>query len=137
MGIKLIKKTNEAVYKAIKNPKHAAFLIDCGSPEKAKELNDAFYAVAFKDNGWAPNKEVIGGELVQGWNVGPYFTACVDPCDKAAAWCEEWLRNSDGKAPGIQGNSAGLESKACEDDIGVRLCNIINNNDVLTEVSGR
>lgn len=94
MGIKLIKKTNEAAYTAIKNPDQAAFIIDCGSSEKAKELKDAFYEVAFVDNGWSPNKEVIGGELVLGWNVGPFFTACVDPCDKAAAWCEEWLRNT-------------------------------------------
>lgn len=117
MGIKLIKKTSEAVYKAIKNPGQAAFLIDCGSPEKAKELNDAFYKVAFVDNGWEPNKAVLGGELVQGWNVGQFFTACVDPCDKAVKWCEEWLRNSGGAAPGIQGNAAGLESKACEDTV--------------------
>lgn len=136
MGIKLIKKTNEAVYKAIRNPGQAAFLIDCGSPEKAKELNDAFYAVAFVDNGWQPNKAVLGGELVQGWNVGPYFTACADPCDKAVKWCEEWLRNSDGAAPGIQGNAAGLESKANEDDVGTRLRDILNDNAVWSEVSG-
>lgn len=110
MGIKLIKKTNEAAYTAIKNPEQAAFIIDCGTPEKAKELSDAFYKVAFVGNGWQYNKEVIGGELIQGWNVDKFFTACVDPCDKAAAWCEEWLRNSGGAAPAIQGNSAGLES---------------------------
>ncbi len=140
MGIKLIKKTNEAAYTAVKNPGQAAFLIDCGTPEKAKELNDAFYKVAFVEDGWKPNKEVIGGELIQGWNVGQFFTACVDPCDKAAAWCEEWLRNSDGAAPGIQGNSAGLESNnetaTNEDDVGVRLTNILNGNDVWSEVSG-
>lgn len=140
MGIKLIKKTNEAAYTAIKNPEQATFIIDCGSPEKAKELNDAFYKVAFVEDGWKPNKEVIGGELVQGWNVDKFFTACVDPCDKAAAWCEEWLRNSGGAAPGIQGNSAGLESNnetaTNEDDVGVRLTNILNGNDVWSEVSG-
>lgn len=108
-------KANEAAYTAIKNPGQAAFLLDCGTPEKAKELNDAFYEVAFVKNGWEPNKAVIGGELIQGWNVGQYFTACVDPCDKAVKWCEDWLRNSDGKAPGIQGNDAGLESKGNED----------------------
>lgn len=96
MGIKLIKKTNEAAYTAIKNPEQATFIIDCGTPEKAKELNDAFYKVAFVEDGWKPNKEVIGGELILSWNVGPFFTACVDPCDKAAAWCEEWLRNHGG-----------------------------------------
>lgn len=140
MGIKLIKKTNEAAYTAIKNPEQATFIIDCGSPEKAKELNDAFYKVAFVEDGWKPNKEVIGGELVQGWNVGKFFTACVDPCDKAAAWCEEWLRNSGSTAPTIQGNSAGLESNnetaTNEDDVGVRLTNILNGNDVWSEVSG-
>lgn len=140
MGIKLVKKTNEAAYTAIKNPGQAAFLIDCGTPEKAKELNDAFYDVAFVKNGWEPNKAVIGGELVQGWNVGQFFTACVDPCDKAVKWCEDWLRNSDGAAPGIQGNSAGLESNnetaTNEDDVGVRLTNILNGNDVWSEVSG-
>ena len=140
MGIKLIKKTNEAAYTAIKDPEQAAFIIDCGTPEKAKELNDAFYKVAFVEGGWKPNKEVIGGELVHGWNVGKFFTACVDPCDKAAAWCEEWLRNSGGAAPGIQGNSAGLESNnetaTNEDDVGVRLTNILNSNDVWSEVSG-
>lgn len=140
MGIKLIKKTNEAAYTAIKNPEQATFIIDCGTPEKAKALNDAFYDVAFEDNGWKPNKEVIGGELVQGWNVDKFFTACVNPCDKAAAWCEEWLRNSGGAAPGIQGNSAGLESNnetaTNEDDVGVRLTNILNGNDVWSEVSG-
>lgn len=109
MGIKLIKKTNEAAYTAIKNPEQSTFIIDCGTPAKAKELNDAFYKVAFKD-GWKYNTEVIGGELVHGWNVGKFFTACVDPCDKAAAWCEEWLRNSGGAAPAIQGNSAGMGS---------------------------
>lgn len=114
MGIKLIKKTNEAAYTAIKNPEQAAFIIDCGSPEKAKELNDAFFAVAFKNNGWEPDKEVIGGEVIQGWNVGKFFTACVDPCDKATTWCEEWLRNSGDVVPGIQGNSAGLESNGSE-----------------------
>lgn len=140
MGIKLVKKTNEAAYTAIKNPGQAAFLIDCGTPEKAKELNDAFYDVAFVKNGWEPNKAVIGGELVQGWNVGQFFTACVDPCDKAVKWCEDWLRNSDGAAPGIQGNSAGLESNnetaTNEDDVGVRLTNILNGSDVWSEVSG-
>lgn len=139
MGIKLIKKTNEAAYTAIRNPDQAAFLIDCGTPEKAKELNDAFYEVAFVKNGWEPNKAVIGGELIQGWNVGQYFTACVDPCDKAVKWCEEWLRNSDGAVPGIQGNSAGLESKGAatnEDDVGARLRDILNANDVWSEVSG-
>jgi len=140
MGIKLIKKTNEAAYTAVKNPDQAAFLIDCGSSEKAKKLNDAFYKVAFVEDGWKPNKEVIGGEVIQGWNVGQFFTACVDPCDKAAAWCEEWLRNSGGAAPAIQGNSAGLESNnetaTNEDDVGVRLTNILNGNDVWSEVSG-
>lgn len=140
MGIKLVKKTNEAAYTAIKNPGQAAFLIDCGTPEKAKELNDAFYDVAFVKNGWEPNKAVIGGELVQGWNVGQFFTACVDPCDKAVKWCEDWLRNSDGAALGIQGNSAGLESNnetaTNEDDVGVRLTNILNGSDVWSEVSG-
>ena len=141
MGIKLIKKTNEAAYTAIKNPEQATFIIDCGTPEKAKALNDAFYKVAFVEDGWKPNKEVIGGELVQGWNVDKFFTACVDPCDKAAAWCEEWLRNSGGAAaPAIQGNSAGLESNnetaTNEDDVGVRLTNILNSNDVWSEVSG-
>lgn len=113
--VRMYPRKSEAAYTAIRNPGQAAFLIDCGSPEKAKELNDAFYAVAFVDNEWQPNKAVLGGELVQGWNVGPYFTACVDPCDKAVKWCEEWLRNSDGAAPGIQGNSAGLESKENEE----------------------
>lgn len=98
MGIKLIKTANEAAYTAIKNPEQSAFIIDCGTPEKAKELNDAFGEVAFAENGWEPNKAVIGGELIQSWNVGQYFTACVDPCDKAVKWCEEWLRNSDGTA---------------------------------------
>ena len=114
MGIKLIKKTNEAAYAAIKNPEQGAFIIDCGTPEKAKELNDAFFKVAFVDNGWQYNKEVIGGEVIQGWNVGQFFTACVDPYDKAVKWCEDWLRNSAGAVPGIQGNSAGLESNGNE-----------------------
>ena len=70
------------------------------------------------------------------YDVGPFFTACVDPCDKAAAWCEEWLRNSGSAAPAIQGNSAGLESKTNEDDVGARLRDILNANDVWSEVSG-
>jgi len=117
MGIKLIKKTNEAAYTAIKNPGNAVFLIDCGSPEKAKALFDAFSVPAEKVlfNNDKEAIDAIGRDIVQFWNVGPYFTALVDPCDKAAAWCENWLRNSDGKAPGIQGNDAGLESKASED----------------------
>lgn len=114
MGIKLIKKTNEAAYTAIKDPEHSTFIIDCGTPEKAKELNDAFYKVAFVNGGPQYNIKVIGGELIQGWNVGQYFTAFVDPCDKAAKWCEEWLRNSNGAVPGIQGNDAGLESNGSE-----------------------
>lgn len=120
MGIKLIKKTNEAAYTAIKNPDQAAFIIDCGTSEKAKALYDAFHKVAF-GLGWLPNKEIIGGELLLSWNVGSFFTACVDPCDKAAAWCEEWLRNSYGKAPGIQGNDAGLENEALSPKMQQRL----------------
>lgn len=115
MGIKLVKKTNEAAYTAIKNPEQAAFIIDCGTPEKANELNAAFNKAAWKEDGYSYNKELIGGEVVQFWPVDKFFTACVDPCEKAAAWCEEWLRNSDGKAPSIQGNDAGLESKASEE----------------------
>ena len=116
MGIKLIKKANEAVYKAIKNPRQATFIIDCGSPEKSRALNDAFAALAEKvlGNDDPDAKDAIGRNIIQFWDVGPYFTACVDPCDKAARWCEEWLRNSGDAAPGIQGNSAGLESKSCE-----------------------
>lgn len=117
MGIKLIKKTNEAAYTAIKNPGNAVFLIDCGSPEKAKALFDAFSVPAEKVlfNNDKEAIDAIGRDIVQFWNVGPYFTALVDPCDKAAAWCENWLRNSDGKAPGIQGNDAGLESNGNEE----------------------
>ena len=110
------KKTNEAAYTAVKNPKQAAFIIDCGSPEKAKELNDAFSALADRllDSDDKEAGNAIGGDVILFYDVGPYFTACVDPCDKAAKWCEEWLRNSGGKAPGIQGNSAGLESNGSE-----------------------
>ena len=117
MGIKLIKKTNEAAYTAVKNPKQAAFIIDCGSPEKAKELNDAFSVLAEKvlDRDDKEAGDAIGRNVIMFYDVGPFFTACVDPCDKAAAWCEEWLRNSGSAAPAIQGNSAGLESKASED----------------------
>lgn len=110
-------KRNEAAYSAIKNPGEAVFIIDCGSPEKAKALFDAFSVpaekVLFNDDKEAI--DAIGRDIVQFWNVGPYFTACVDPCDKAAAWCENWLRNSDGAAPGIQGNDAGLESNGNEE----------------------
>lgn len=114
--IKMLEKNTatEAAYTAIKNPRATAFIIDCGSPEKAKELNDAFYDVAFVKNGWEPNKAVIGGELIQGWNVGQYFTACVDPCDKAAKWCEDWLRNSAGSVPGIQGESASEDRRGTD-----------------------
>lgn len=140
MGIKLIKKTNEAAYTAIKNPKQAAFIIDCGSPEKAKELNDAFSALAEKvlDHDDKEAGDAIGRNIILYYDVGPFFTACVDPCDKAAKWCEEWLRNSGGAAPAIQGNSAGLESKGAtnEDDVGARLRDILNANDVWSEVSG-
>lgn len=94
MGINLIKKNNEAVSTAIKNPKQAAFIIDCGSPEKAKELNDAFASLAEKvfDKNDADAIAKIGRDIILFYNVGPFFTACVDPCDKAAAWCEEWLK---------------------------------------------
>lgn len=140
MGIKLIKKTNEAAYTAIKNPKQAAFIIDCGSPEKAKELNDAFSALAEKvlDHDDKEAGDAIGRNVILYYDVGPYFTACVDPCDKAVKWCEDWLRNSAGAVPGIQGNSAGLESKGAtnEDDVGARLRDILNANDVWSEVSG-
>ena len=113
---KVESEANEAAYTAIKNPEQAVFLIDCGSPEKAQELNAAFAALAEKvlDRDDPDAVAAIGRDVVQFWDVGPYFTACVDPCDKAAAWCEKWLRNSDGAAPGIQGNGAGLESKAEE-----------------------
>lgn len=118
MGIKLIRKTSEAAYSAIKNPEQAAFIIDCGSSEKAKALHVAFSELFERISGKNDKDaaDQLGSrDIVMFYNVGPYFTACVDPCDKAAAWCENWLRNSDGKVPGIQGNDAGLESKENED----------------------
>lgn len=146
MGIKLIKKNNEALGSVIRNPNryNDCFMIDCGSPEKAIALADTIEKEAYghplgsaKDDA---GKHFLGGEIIQFWPVGRYFTACVDPCDKAAAWCEEWLRNSGGAAPGIQGNSAGLESNnetaTNEDDVGVRLTSILNSNDIWSEVSG-
>ncbi len=114
--VRMYPRKAEAVYAAIKNPEQAAFIIDCGSPEKASALNDAFEAIAEKVWDDDPDaRATIGRDIIQYWDVGPFFTACVDPCDKAAKWCEEWLRNSDGKAPAIQGNDAGLESKSNED----------------------
>ena len=136
MGIKLIKKTNEAAYTAVKNPKQAAFIIDCGSPEKAKELNDAFSALAEKvlDHNDKEAGDAIGRNVILYYDVGPFFTACVDPCDKAAAWCEEWLRNSGGAAPAIQGNSAGLESKGIKNES--ILSGLLAKNPVWNEISG-
>lgn len=85
---------NEALtFTAIKNPEQAAFIIDCGSPEKAKALNDAFDGTAHNENGSLTSKN-LGGDPINWWNAGQFFAACVDPCDKAAAWCENWLRNS-------------------------------------------
>jgi len=146
MGIKLIRKNNEALGSVIRNANRYddCFMIDCGSPENAIALADAIEKEAYGHPlGSAEDdagKHFLGGEIVQFWPVGQYFTACVNPCDKAAAWCEEWLRNSGGAAPGIQGNSAGLESNnetaTNEDDVGVRLTNILNGNDVWSEVSG-
>lgn len=104
---------NEAVtFTAIRNPEQAAFIIDCGSAEKAKALNDAFDDAAHNENGSLTSKN-LGGDPIDWWNAGQFFAARVDPCDKATAWCENWLRNS-GPALAIQGNSAGLESKANE-----------------------
>jgi hypothetical protein len=89
-------RNNEAVtFTAIKNPEQAAFIIDCGSAEKAKALNDAFDDAAHNENGSLTSRN-LGGDPINWWNAGRFFAACVDPCDKAAAWCENWLRNSDG-----------------------------------------
>lgn len=127
MGIKLIKKTNEG---ASQNESIGAvthntnrykdcFMIDCGSPENAVELADAIEEEAYghplgsaKDDA---GRHFLGGEIVQFWPIGQYFTACIDPCEKAIEWCRDFLKNLGGSAPGIQGNDAGLESKASED----------------------
>lgn len=88
---------NEALaFTAIKNPKQAAFIIDCGSAEKAKALNDAFDKAAYNENGSELTSKNLGGDPINWWDAGQFFAACVDPCDKAAAWCEDWLRHSDG-----------------------------------------
>lgn len=133
MGIKLIKKTNEAAYTAVKNPEQPVFIIDCGSAEKAKALNDAFNGAVQYKNGRLASKN-LGGDPISWWNAGRFFTACVDPCDKAAKWCEEWLRNSGGAAPAIQGNSAGLESKSIKNEN--ILSGLLAKNPVWNEIAG-
>jgi len=88
---------NEALtFTAAKNPEQEVFIIDCGSAEKAKALNDAFDDAAHNENGSLTSKN-LGGDPVNWWNAGQFFAACVDPCGKAASWCEDWLRNSVGR----------------------------------------
>lgn len=132
MGIKLIKKNegasrNESIGAVTRNGGDRyteSFMIDCGTPENALALADAMTDEAYGHPvGSAEDdagRHFLGGELIQCWPVGHFFTASVDPCEKAIAWCRDFLRNLGGKAPGIQGNDAGLESKASEDRRGAR-----------------
>lgn len=92
-----------------------SFMIDCGTPENAIALADAISEEAYghpmgsaKDDA---GRHFLGGEIIQFWPVGRFFTASVDPCEKAIVWCQDFLKNLGGSAPGITGNRAGLESK--------------------------
>jgi hypothetical protein len=92
----------------------SSFMIDCGSPERAKALADAISEEAYghpagsaKDDA---GRHFLGGEIIQFWPVDRYFTATVDPCDKAIEWCQEFLKTLDGEISALTGNADGLES---------------------------
>lgn len=117
MGIKLIKKNNEALGSVIRNANRyrECFMIDCGSPENAIALADAIEKEAYgypagsaKDDA---GRHFLGGEIIQFWPIGKYFTAGIEPCDKAIEWCQNFVRNL-GEKPAVTGNGAGLESKS-------------------------
>lgn len=121
----LVENKDEGINAVLRSdPKYdPAFMIDCGSPENAKALYDSFMKAAFKENGHDYNIQEIGGELIQCWPIGRYFTACVDPCDKAIEWCQNFLKNLGGTAPALTGNDSGLEGKTSEADLSAKLRN--------------
>lgn len=75
-------------------------------------MNDAFSALAEKvlDRDDKEAGDAIGRNVIMFYDVGPFFTACVDPCEKAIEWCSDFLKNAGGE-PAITRNDAGLESK--------------------------
>lgn len=95
-----------------------AFMIDCGTPENALALADAISKEAYDHPAGSKlddaGRHFLGGEIVQFWPIGRFFTACIDPCDKAIEWCQNFLKNLGGAAPALTGNDAGLESKTGE-----------------------
>ena len=114
----------------------SSFMIDCGSPERAKALADAIQEEAYdhpldsaKDDA---GRHFLGGEIVQFWPVDRYFTATVDPCDKAIEWCQEFLNSLDGEISALTGNDAGLESIKNEST----LSSLLAKNPVWNEIGG-
>lgn len=112
---------NESIGAVTRNPGNRykeSFMIDCGTPENALALADAIYDEAYGHPAGGAlddaGRHFLGGELIQCWPVGHFFTASVDPCEKAIAWCRNFLKDLGGSAPGITGNDAGLESKGDE-----------------------
>lgn len=92
-----------------------SFMIDCGTPENAIALADAISEEAYDHPAGSAlddaGRHFLGGEIIQFWPIDRFFTASIDPCEKAIEWCQGFLKNLGGSAPGITGNSAGLESK--------------------------
>lgn len=107
-------KTNESLGAVTRNSDRykESFMLDCGTPENAIALADAITEEAYRHPAGSKmddaGKHFLGGELIQCWPVGRFFTASVDPCDKAIEWCQNFLKNLGGSAPGLTGNDAGL-----------------------------
>ena len=77
-----------------------AFMIDCGTPENALALADAISKEAYDHPAGSKlddaGRHFLGGEIIQSWPVGRFFTAAVDPCEKAIEWCQNFLKNLGG-----------------------------------------
>lgn len=113
MNLKEAYKKNESGPKVIRDG--ICVLIDCGTPEKAKALNDVLSKEVFDlpASQFDAGRSLLGGEVVNCWNVGPYFTAMIDTLtDKAVDYLVSKYNSlpDKGERPlDIQGNDAWMD----------------------------